>query len=61
MTRRVKIGSAEVRALPLRPMFERVIAMIRENEEALLCDDPECERCAATRMGGNNNLSPALS
>jgi aminoglycoside 3-N-acetyltransferase len=61
MTRRVKIGSAEVRSLPLRPMFERVIAMIRENEEALLCDDPECERCAATRMGGNNNLSPALS
>ncbi len=49
ITRRAVIGSAAVRALPLRPMVARIIVMIQEDELALLCGDPACERCAAIR------------
>lgn len=49
ITRRAVIGSAVVRALPLRPMVERLAALIHEDELALLCDDPACERCADIR------------
>jgi len=49
ITRQVQVGAAKVRALPLRPMVDRVIAMIEEDAEALLCDDPACERCAAVK------------
>lgn len=50
-TRRAVVGAAVVRALPLRPMVERIIDLIQEDELALLCDDPPCERCAAVRDG----------
>ena len=43
------IGAATARALPLRPMVKYIIDMIAEDEEALLCDDPACERCAGVR------------
>ncbi len=49
LTRQATVGTAAVRALPLRPMVERLAALIREDELALLCDDPACERCAAVR------------
>ena len=49
ITRCAMIGAAMVRALPLRPMVKCIIDMIAEDEEALLCDDPACERCAGVR------------
>jgi aminoglycoside 3-N-acetyltransferase len=51
MTRTVKIGDGVVRALPLQPMIEAVVEMIRQDPLALLCDRPDCERCNAVRAG----------
>ncbi len=49
ITRTVVVGAATVRAVPLRPLVETAVEMIREDVEALLCSDPACERCAAVR------------
>ncbi len=48
-TREVMIGSATVRALPLRDLIEAVESRIKADPLALLCDRPDCERCNAVR------------
>ncbi len=48
-TRQTVIGRARVQALPLRPLFETVIACIRQNPLALLCQQEDCERCNQIR------------
>ena len=50
ITRTVRIGSAEVRALPLAPMIEIAAGLIREDPLALLCSSPDCERCQTIRL-----------
>ncbi len=49
ITRSVQIGTALVRALPVREMVITVATLVREDPLALLCDDPACERCTAVR------------
>ena len=49
-TRQVDLGSARLRALPLRPMVEKLSELIRSDPLALLCSDPACERCGAVRQ-----------
>jgi aminoglycoside 3-N-acetyltransferase len=49
ITREVKIGEADVKALPLNEMIDMVVGLIRENPLALLCNDDQCERCTAVR------------
>jgi len=49
LTRCVRIGSALVRALPVREMVITAATLIREDPVALLCEDPGCERCGAVR------------
>ncbi len=49
ITRRSSIGPAQIRALPLQPMFTIIQDLILQDPSALLCDDPTCERCTATR------------
>lgn len=49
ITRRVRIGPAEARALPLAPMIEIAAGLMREDPLALLCSSPHCERCRALR------------
>jgi len=56
ITRTVRIGAAEVRALPLAAMLETAAALIREDPLALLCSSPDCERCQAIR----NHPAPIL-
>jgi len=51
-TRRVTIGDAFIDAIPLKRLFEVVQRLIRENPLALLCDQPDCERCSAVRVIG---------
>lgn len=53
ITRRVKIGAAEVQALPLNPMLDTAVEMIANDHQALLCNNPECERCRAVRIAGS--------
>ncbi len=48
-TRRVKIGDTVIQALPLKQLFEIVIARIEKDPLALLCDRMDCERCQAVR------------
>lgn len=50
ITRRVKIGQAQVRALPLEPMLETVQLVIKSDPLALLCSRPACQRCDAVRQ-----------
>jgi aminoglycoside 3-N-acetyltransferase len=49
ITRSVRIGLAEVRAMPLAPLLEIAAGLIREDPLALLCDSPSCERCQTIR------------
>lgn len=49
VTRRVRIGSALVQAVPLKVLVERIKACLREDPLALLCPQEGCERCAQTR------------
>ena len=51
-TRRVHIGDAFIDAIPLKRLFEVVQGLIRKNPLALLCDQPNCERCTAVRITG---------
>ncbi|MHB8113669.1 MAG: AAC(3) family N-acetyltransferase [Bellilinea sp.] len=54
ITRSVQIGTALVRALPVREMVITAATLVREDPLALLCDDLACERCAAVREGVGN-------
>ncbi len=48
-TRQAKIGNAVVRAVPLKMLFRAVIAQIKQNPLALLCQQENCERCNELR------------
>jgi aminoglycoside 3-N-acetyltransferase len=56
VTRRVQIGSAQVRAVPLTAMFERICAAIQQDPQVFLCDQPDCELCSAVRR----RIQPAV-
>jgi aminoglycoside 3-N-acetyltransferase len=47
--RRIQIGNAIVQAMPLKVLFLAVIARIKEDPLALLCQRDDCERCNAVR------------
>ena len=48
-TRRVQIGAASVQAVPLVMLFKVVIAQIKKDPLALLCQQADCERCGEIR------------
>ncbi len=48
-TRAVRIGGAQITAMPLRDLLATVQGVIRADPLALLCDRPDCERCGAVR------------
>ncbi len=48
--RTVEIGPALVQAMPLQTLVIAVKEMLAQNPNALLCTNPDCERCAATRQ-----------
>jgi len=49
ITRTARIGEAQVHLLPLPALIETITAMIHADPQALLCDQPDCERCNAVR------------
>ncbi len=57
LTREVFIGKTRVRSLPIRPMVEKVIEVLREDPFALLCEDRECEQCNAVRNAVTASLN----
>ncbi len=44
-----QIGNAVIHAIPLRTLVNTVINAIHEDPLALLCENPDCERCSAVR------------
>jgi len=48
-TRRVQIGEALVKAVPLKMLIKMVVARIKKDPLALLCQEEDCERCNAVR------------
>jgi aminoglycoside 3-N-acetyltransferase len=50
ITRSVKIGESLIEALPMQPMLEIITQKIKEDPLALLCGNPNCERCSAIFM-----------
>jgi aminoglycoside 3-N-acetyltransferase len=50
-TRKVQIGDANVQAVPLKMLFKVVMARIKKDPLALLCQQEDCERCNAIRNG----------
>lgn len=51
-TRKVQIGAASVQAVPLVMLFKVVIARIKKDPLALLCQQEDCERCGEIRRQG---------
>lgn len=51
-TRRVHLGEAFIDAVPLKRLIQVVQGLIKNDPLALLCDNPECERCTAARITG---------
>lgn len=49
LTRSARIGAGLAQRLPLAPLLEAVEALLRRDPAALLCENPECPRCAAVR------------
>lgn len=56
ITRRVEIGPAEVRALPLNEMTAIITNLLQEDPLALLCSRPDCERCSTVRAAALNPI-----
>jgi aminoglycoside 3-N-acetyltransferase len=48
-TRNVQIGAARVQAVPLSMLFKVVVARIKKDPLALLCQQVDCERCGEIR------------
>jgi aminoglycoside 3-N-acetyltransferase len=54
LTIRTRIGKAEVQAIPLAPLLQIVADLVAEDHQALLCNNPECDRCLAVRSAPTN-------
>jgi aminoglycoside 3-N-acetyltransferase len=48
-TRRAPAGSGQIQAVPLDKLAETVQTLLQSAPHALLCNSPDCERCAALR------------
>ena len=48
-TRQVLVGNAVIQAIPLEILIETVLSVIHLDPLALLCDQPDCERCMAIK------------
>jgi aminoglycoside 3-N-acetyltransferase len=49
VTRRTQIGNAQVDAIPLVEMIDRIKTAIEDDPEAFLCDRPYCAQCGTVR------------
>ncbi len=58
LNRKVQIGGALVQAFPMQPMIHLIVDLIRRDPTALLCNQPDCERCSAVRAH-SVNLQPS--
>jgi aminoglycoside 3-N-acetyltransferase len=59
-TRKVQIGNALVQAVPSKMLFKAVIARLKQDPLALLCQQADCERCGAIREEVNRKKGEGL-
>lgn len=57
LARVARIGRADIQALPLRAMIDRMVEIIRQVPNALLCDRSDCERCMTVRQQNTSTLA----
>jgi aminoglycoside 3-N-acetyltransferase len=57
-TRKANIGKASVQAVPLAMLFKAVFTRIKRDRTALLCSQPDCERCGEIRKAGKKGGGP---
>jgi aminoglycoside 3-N-acetyltransferase len=50
ITKSVVVGRTYIRAVPLLPMLDTTLEILRKSPQALLCDNPNCARCYAVRQ-----------
>jgi len=55
VVREAPLGSTSLQAIPLRDLVNIAKGWIREDPEALLCQDPDCEYCRIVRASQNAN------
>jgi len=60
-SRQVQIGQAKVQAIPMGMLFRVVIARIKKEPLALLCQREDCERCNQVRASVGSNQQIASS
>jgi len=53
ITQQTVIGSAVVSAIRLQPMLELLVNVLRKDPLALLCGNPDCERCETISRSAN--------
>jgi aminoglycoside 3-N-acetyltransferase len=58
--RKTLIGSAAAQAVPSKMLFKTVIARLKEDPLALLCQQADCERCGAIREEVNRKKGEGL-
>jgi aminoglycoside 3-N-acetyltransferase len=56
ITRRARVGKAEIRAISMAQMLKKSVDLIRVEPVALLCGREDCERCEAVR--GSTSMQP---
>jgi len=60
-SRKVRIGTALVQAVPLKMLFKVVMAGIKKDPLALLCQQEDCERCNQIRNLQVGSLSGTMT
>jgi aminoglycoside 3-N-acetyltransferase len=53
LSQQIAMGDAVVSTIRLQPMLELLVNVLRKDPLALLCDNPDCERCEAVRRSVN--------
>lgn len=48
-TNTIQLGEAKVSCIPVKPMVDKLVELIKDDPLALLCDREECPRCDAVR------------
>ncbi len=54
----LKVGTAQVRAMPVAGLLETVVALVQKDPQALLCQNPTCERCRDLRRLPQASTAP---
>jgi aminoglycoside 3-N-acetyltransferase len=61
ITKHIMIGGAEIAAIRLQSMLELLVNVFRKDSHALLCDNPDCDRCETIRRVNDPQAAPGIT